>query len=79
MSFEDAVVLGRALAQASTPEEALLLYERARKDRGGWVQVRSRFFGQLYHRQAPADEITSERRAANDVLYSYDAATVPLT
>lgn len=79
MSFEDAVVLGRALQQAQTPEEALGLYERARKDRGGWVQLRSRFFGELYHRQAPPEEVNAERRAANDVLYPYDAATVPLT
>jgi salicylate hydroxylase len=79
MSFEDAVVLGRALEQASTIEEALHLYERARKERGGWVQLRSRFFGELYHKQAPAEEVNAERRAANDVLYSYDAATVPLT
>ncbi|MFN8534728.1 MAG: FAD-dependent monooxygenase [Dehalococcoidia bacterium] len=78
MSFEDAVVLGRALVEAATIDEALGRYERARKQRGGWVQVRSRFFGELYHRQAPADEVNRERRAANDVLYPYDATTVTL-
>ena len=78
MAFEDAVVLGRALAASRTLPEALATYERVRLPRGSWVQVRSRFFGQLYHKQASPDEISLERRAANDVLYPYDAASVPL-
>lgn len=78
MSFEDAVVLGRALEQGNTLEEGLDLYEAARVERGAFVVLRSRFFGQLYHKQVPGDEIGLERRKANEVLYSYDAATVPL-
>lgn len=78
MSFEDAVVLGRSLEQGNTPEEALAIYERARKDRGAFVVVRSRYFGELYHAQASGDEINAERKKANDVLYPYDAGTVAL-
>lgn len=78
MSFEDAVVLGRCLEGANTIEDALETYDAARSPRGGWVVTRSRDFGALYHAQASGDVINAERRSANEVLYPYDAATVPL-
>jgi salicylate hydroxylase len=79
MSMEDAIVLARCIQAAGSVDEALKMYERARKARGGWVQLTSRTFGDIYHARVSTEELAAERKKANDVLYGYDAATVPLT
>ena len=42
MAIEDGMVLGRCFAKATSPEDALLRYERARKHRANTVQIHSR-------------------------------------
>lgn len=69
MAIEDAVVLGRSLAVASTrvdAERALLVYENARKDRTAKIQIGSRG-NQWMKTQGNADWV-----------YGYDAWNVPL-
>ncbi len=78
IAIEDAMVLGRAFATASTFEEAFGIYENARKDRANGVQLASR---------QQADEIQGvTKRGANPGanaddrgLYLYNPVTVPLT
>jgi len=78
VAIEDAMVLGRAFAAASTFAEAFSIYENTRKERANGVQRASR---------QQADEIqgVTERGAnpganADDRgLYLYNPVTVPLT
>jgi salicylate hydroxylase len=78
MAIEDAMVLGRALATASTFEEAFAIYENTRKERANGVQLASR-------QQADENQGVTERGAnpganADDRgLYLYNPVTVPLT
>ena len=77
MAIEDAIILGRAFAVASTPNEAFAIYENTRKERANGVQLASR---------QQADEIqgVTERGANPGVnaddrgLYLYNPVTVPL-
>jgi salicylate hydroxylase len=77
ISIEDAMILGRAFAVASTPNEAFAIYENTRKRRANGVQLASR---------QQADEIQggSQRGANPGVnaddrgLYLYNPVTVPL-
>jgi salicylate hydroxylase len=77
MAIEDALILGRAFAAASTTEEAFTIYEAARKDRANGVQLASR---------QQADEIQGVTKrganpgsdADNRGLYLYNPVTVPL-
>jgi salicylate hydroxylase len=77
MAIEDALILGRAFAAASTVEEAFTIYEAARKDRANGVQLASR---------QQADEIQGVTKrganpgsdADNRGLYLYNPVTVPL-
>jgi hypothetical protein len=76
-SGEDATILGRAFAVASTPNEAFAIYENTRKERANGVQLASR---------QQADEIQEvTKRGANPGinaddrgLYLYNPITVPL-
>jgi salicylate hydroxylase len=78
MAIEDALILGRAFAAASTPEAAFAIYQAARRDRANGVQLASR---------QQADEVQGvTRRGANPGsdadhrgLYLYNPVTVPLT
>jgi salicylate hydroxylase len=77
IAIEDAMVLGRAFAAASTFAEAFGIYENTRKERANGVQLASR---------QQADEIQgATKRGANPGanaddrgLYLYDPVTVPL-
>jgi hypothetical protein len=77
MAIEDGMVLGRCFAQATSPEDALLRYERARKHRANTVQIQSR---------ERADALQSSNlqhlgpgRSADDLgLFGYDPTTVPI-
>jgi salicylate hydroxylase len=78
MAIEDAMVLGRAFAAASTFGDAFEMYERARKERANGVQLASR-------QQADENQGVTKRGAnpganADDRgLYLYNPVTVPLT
>lgn len=77
MAIEDALILGRAFAASTTPEEAFAIYETARKERANGVQLASR---------QQADEIQGvTKRGANPGataddrgLYLYNPVAVPL-
>lgn len=78
MSMEDGVVLARSIAETDTVADALATYEAARRERTAWVQLRARFFAEMFHREASQEELRGERNESNNFLYPYDAATVPL-
>jgi salicylate hydroxylase len=77
IAIEDAMVLGRAFAAASTLEEAFSIYETARTERANGVQLASR---------QQADEIQGITKgganpganADDRGLYLYNPVTVPL-
>jgi salicylate hydroxylase len=77
IAIEDAMVLGRAFAAASTFEEAFGIYENTRKERANGVQLASR-------QQADENQGVTTRGAnpganADDRgLYLYNPVTVPL-
>ena len=78
MAIEDALILGRAFAAASTPAQAFAVYEHARKKRANGVQLASR-------QQADENQGVTTRGAnpgsnADDRgLYLYNPVTVSLT
>ena len=78
IAIEDAMVLGRAFAAASSFEEAFATYENTRRDRANGVQLASR-------QQADENQGVTKRGAnpganADDRgLYLYNPVTVPLT
>ncbi len=75
MAIEDGMVLGRCFAQASSTEEALLRYERARKSRANAVQIHSRERANAL--QNPNLENLGPGRSADDLgLFEYDPTTV---
>jgi salicylate hydroxylase len=78
MSLEDAIVLARALREVESVEEALGIYDQARRSRAGWAQQRARFMAELFHQEASGEDLGKERGTVSETLYSYDAATVPL-
>ena len=77
MAIEDALILGRAFAAASTPAQAFAIYEHARKERANGVQLASR-------QQADENQGATTRGAnpgsnADDRgLYRYNPVTVSL-
>jgi salicylate hydroxylase len=73
MALEDALLLGRAFAAASTVDEALSRYETARKTRGTNVQLWSREEG-----MALQDPARPRRTALDRGLYDYDPLAVPV-
>lgn len=77
MAIEDAVVLGRAAAQAPI-REALNLYEGTRRDRANWVLLQSRAQGEVTQSGRPERIDGGEMPAANPVLYDYDPSSCPL-
>jgi salicylate hydroxylase len=77
MAIEDGVVLGRCFAKACTPEEALALYESARRQRANAVQLESR--EQASAPQGSHLETFNPGRNAEDRgLFNYNPATVPI-
>lgn len=73
MALEDALLLGRAFAAASTIDEALRRYEGARKTRGTNVQLWSREEG-----MALQDPTRPRFTALDRGLYDYDPVGVPV-
>lgn len=73
LALEDALLLGRAFAAATTINEALRRYEAARKTRGTNVQLWSREEG-----MALQDPTRRRRTALDRGLYDYDPVIVPV-
>ncbi len=73
LALEDALLLGRAFAVATTPQEALQRYEAARKPRGNGVQLMSREEG-----RALQDPTIARRTAVDRGLLEYDPVTTPV-
>ena len=77
IAIEDGMILGRAFAVASTPNEAFAIYENTRKERANDVQLASR-------QQANEIQGVTKRGANPGVnaddrgLYLYNPVTVPL-
>jgi salicylate hydroxylase len=76
MAIEDAVVMGRAAAQATSVEQIIRLYEGVRRDRANWILLQSRLQGELTQREDRTPIERSKMPAANPILYDYDPVTV---
>jgi salicylate hydroxylase len=77
MAIEDGMVLGRCFAKATSPEDALLRYEQARKQRANGVQIHSRERANALQSLNPDD--LGPGRSADDLgLFGYDPTTVPI-
>jgi len=71
------MVLGRCFAKAGTPEEALVLFECARKQRANGVQLAS--YEQVKLQQGSSlGDFTPGRRAPDRGLFDYNPVTVPI-
>jgi salicylate hydroxylase len=78
IAIEDAMVLGRAFATASTFEEAFATYENTRKERANGVQLASRQQADEYQgitKRGANPGVNADDRG----LYLYNPVTVPLT
>jgi salicylate hydroxylase len=78
MAIEDAVVLGRAVKQASTIAQALSLYEGARRERANWVLLQSRLQGEMNQIDAKERPPRRQQPAGDPILYDYDPSKVAL-
>lgn len=77
VAIEDGTVLGRSFAKACTPEEALRLYETARKQRANAAQIHSR--ERVKAMQGSGVEHPNPGRDAQDIgMFDYNPATVPI-
>jgi salicylate hydroxylase len=77
MAIEDGMVLGRCFANAASPQEALRLYERVRKERANAVHVHSRERARAM--QGWDSEHVDPGRDAEDIgMFAYDPVTVPI-
>ena len=77
MAIEDGMVLGRCFAKASTAEEALALYERARRQRANTVQLESREQANALQ-GSHLEHFNPGRNAEERGLFDYNPATVPI-
>jgi salicylate hydroxylase len=80
MAIEDGMVLGRCLAKARSPEQALELYENARKKRANAAQLQSRDRAKVLQ-SADVDHFDSACNADGrlfDDLFGYDPVTIPI-
>jgi salicylate hydroxylase len=79
LAIEDAVVLGRALADAKDPEDALSRYEKARLPRAAFVMRESRQAVKTFHSKEPENYARKTGGRAADErlgLFDYNPATV---
>lgn len=78
IAIEDAMVLGRAFAAASTFAQAFSMYENTRKERANAVQLASRRQGDEIQGVTPRGA-NPGTDAMERGLYAYNPVTVPLT
>jgi salicylate hydroxylase len=77
MAIEDGTVLARCFARACTPQQALRLYEGARKQRANAAQMSSSERGRAL--QGGDFEVPNPGRDAEDLgLFEYDPARAPI-
>jgi 2-polyprenyl-6-methoxyphenol hydroxylase-like FAD-dependent oxidoreductase len=76
MAIEDGMVLGRCFADACAPEDALTMYEEARKQRANAVQLQSS--EQANALQGFLGDFNPGRPAEDRGLFDYNPVTVPL-
>lgn len=78
-AIEDAIVLGRAFAEADDPRAALALYEATRLERGAFLQRESNAGGDRMQALDPY-QVRDAPYNGEDVLgvFAYDPVTVPL-
>lgn len=76
IAMEDGVVLGRAMAAASSSVEGLRMYERSRIDRANRALLESRRLGQTYMGGDVLDSITQPLMDWG--MYAYDPRTAPV-
>jgi salicylate hydroxylase len=77
MAIEDGTVLGRCFAKARAPEEALRLYEVARKQRANAAQIFSRERGRALQ-GSDLDQPRPGRDAEDLGMFDYNPASVPI-
>jgi len=77
MAIEDGMLLGRSFDLASSPEEALALYEGARKERANGVQMQSREQSRLYNGRL-LENFDPPSNAEGRGLFEYNPVTVPI-
>ena len=77
MAIEDAMLIGRAFDAASTPEEALVVYEGARKERANGVQLQTREQQHRYNGRL-LEHYDPKKNAEGRGLFEYNPVTVPL-
>jgi salicylate hydroxylase len=77
MAIEDGMVVGGCFGKAESVDEALTLYERARKERANGVQIQSRQQAAMYQGSAH-ENYHPGRNAEGRGLFSYNPATVPI-
>jgi salicylate hydroxylase len=73
MALEDAVVLGRAISEASTVEEGLLRYQQARVERATEVVLASRRQGETIQGEKVIETFSKPRKPLE--VFDYDART----
>jgi 2-polyprenyl-6-methoxyphenol hydroxylase-like FAD-dependent oxidoreductase len=76
MALEDSVVLARAMTEAATPQEGLLLYEKARVDRAAEVILTSREQGKLVQGEKVIEMFSKPREPLS--VFEYDARTAKI-
>jgi salicylate hydroxylase len=77
MAIEDGMVLGRCFAKAGTSEDALVLYERARKQRANGVQLASREQAK-FQQGSPGRESNPGISGEDRGLFDYNPVTVAI-
>ncbi len=77
MAIEDGMVLGRCFDKADNVEDALALYEGARKERANSVQIQSREQAAAYQGTA-LENYNPGRNAEGRGLFEYNPVTVPI-
>lgn len=78
LAIEDGVVIGRAFAHASSPEEALRIFEASRFDRVDEVRRASILQGRIIQSTDPDREDITTAPSQNRALYDYDPVVAPL-
>jgi salicylate hydroxylase len=78
LAIEDAIVLARALAEASSFEQAFAVYERTRLDRVETIRTQSILQGEIIQASDPDRAGVGGSPSQNAKLFDYDPCTAPL-
>jgi salicylate hydroxylase len=78
MAIEDGVILGRAVAQTSSPAEAFALYERVRKPRTDFIQHQSALGADRLQFEVAKTGLPPAETEDSLGIFHYDPSTAPL-